>query len=204
MAILVQDKNKKCKTKIKVKRPSWKMVYDNYPKINGDDIQNVDDDNNLKIFREIFALNDYNELVDEQGRDPAKLFNACATRLSLGLIGGNVKIKTAYRITNEKHKFHKKGFVASASDLQKELTEIWGCADYIIEKAHDIGEVAYIINSGITKNGVYIIVGGIIGATGHATLWIGDRINSNGTKGDVIGGKSYVNSIGTIYFWELK
>ncbi|MGH1517436.1 T6SS effector amidase Tae4 family protein [Chryseobacterium sp. JK1] len=169
---------------VQIKRPSWKKVYEGYPRSG-----NNDKPANL-VFSEI--------LGDSYDK---KIFgNACATRVSLGLINGGMTVKTAFRITNKKHAFFNKGFQTSVSGLYNWLSkkEIWGAADIKVTGPSDINTVANKINEGRIKNGVYIILGGFgDGISGHATLWIGSHRN-------VIGGHDYVSYGGTVYFWELK
>lgn len=207
------QKTGKAAPKVTVQRPSWQLVYDNYPKINGHDYRIVDDKNNLELFKEILNIKDYEKEVDETGRDPLKLYNACATRVSVSLLMSGHKLPSSYRITNQSHKFYGKGgFVSLASDLKDRLEKKWGKPTVTIKSPKSIMEVARKINNKDvdeknTRNGVYIILGGLQGASGHATLWIGEKINQSGTQGDVIGGHRglhYVNPNGVIYFWELK
>lgn len=124
--------------------------------------------------------------------------NACATRVSLGLLNGGVKLsKVAYNIQNPKHRFVNKGIETSAKNLRDTLSKSvhWGEADVIICKPKSLQEVAGIIG---TRNGVYFIIGGFGGGiSGHTTLWIGKF-------GNVIGGNNCATNGGSIYFWELQ
>ncbi|OXA85892.1 T6SS effector amidase Tae4 family protein [Flavobacterium hercynium] len=167
-------------------RPSWKDVYEGYPK----NATNTDDLPATTIFTDLLGSN----------YDKAIFGNACATRVSLGLLNGKMVVKTAFKITNKKHAFYNKGFQTSASGLQTWLSkkDVWGEADVIVKGPSDISTVASKINDKTIKNGVYIILGGFGGGiSGHATLWIGANKN-------VIGGHNYVDYGGTVYFWELK
>lgn len=171
---------------ITVARPSWSDVYNGYPK--NDD--NTDDLPATLVFPKILGDN----------YDKGIFGNACATRVSLGLINGRMTVKTAFKITNKKHVFFNKGFQTSASGLHAWLSKknVWGDADVKVTGPSDINTVAKKINDKTIKNGVYIILGGFGGGiSGHATLWIGANEN-------VIGGHNYVDYGGTVYFWELK
>ncbi|WP_412850378.1 hypothetical protein ACL0VS_12030 [Chryseobacterium sp. PMSZPI] len=98
----VAQSGKKTTTPIQIKRPSWKDVYNGYPKSGNDDRPATE------VFPELLGK-DYDK----------KIFgNACATRVSLGLINGGMKVKTAFKITNKKHIFYDKGFQTSAGGLQ--------------------------------------------------------------------------------------
>ncbi|MGH1517853.1 T6SS effector amidase Tae4 family protein [Chryseobacterium sp. JK1] len=169
-------------TTIRVKRPSWSDVYNGYPKVGNDD------EPATSIFPKILG-DDYNK----------KTFgNACATRVSLGLLKGKMIVRKDFQI--QKGDFKDKGFIASAGSLKKwlEKESVWGTADITVTGPSDIKTVANKINESRIKNGVYIILGGFVdGITGHATLWIGNNR-------DVIGGHNYVSYGGTVYFWELK
>lgn len=180
----VAQSGKKTTTPIQIKRPSWKDVYNGYPKSGNDDRPATE------VFPELLGK-DYDK----------KIFgNACATRVSLGLINGGMKVKTAFKITNKKHIFYDKGFQTSAGGLQAWLIkkDVWGAPDVTITGPSNITAVASKINEGRIKNGIYIILGGFgDGISGHATLWIGNNRN-------VIGGHNYVDYGGTVYFWELK
>lgn len=169
-------------TTIRVKRPSWKDVYDGYPKTGNDD------EPATSIFPKILGDN----------YDKSTFGNACATRVSLGLINGKMVVRKDFLI--QKGDFKGEGFIASAGSLKKwlEHKNVWGPADVTVDGPSDINTVADKINEGGVKNGVYLILGGFGGGiTGHATLWIG-------SNRDVIGGHNYVSYGGTISFWELK
>ena len=171
---------------ITIPRPTWKLVYEGYPK----NATNTDDLPATSIFPELLG-DDYDKSI---------FGNACATRVSLGLLNGKMTVKTAFKITNKKHIFFNKGFQTSASGLQIWLSKknVWGSADVKVTGPSDINTVADKINEKKIKNGVYIILGGFGGGiSGHATLWIGNNRN-------VIGGHNYVDYGGTVYFWELK
>ncbi len=165
-------------------RPKWVKVYEGYPKNDaGTDNKSAD-----LVFKSILGDN----------YDRGIFSNACATRVSLGLLNGCMTVKKDFII--QQGEFKGKGFVASAANLKKWLSEIWSKgdekgADEKIEGPSDIIDVKNIIGE---RNGVYVILGGFGGGvSGHATLWIG-------ANKDVVGGHNYVSYGGTIYFWELK
>jgi hypothetical protein len=169
---------------ITVERPKWKLVYEGYPKNSTD----TDDLPATLVFPKILG-----DIYD------TKTFgNACATRVSLGLLNGKMSVRQDFQI--QKGSFKGKGFIASAGSLKKwlEKKSVWGGADVTVSGPSDINSVADKINEKKIKNGVYIILGGFGGGiSGHATLWIGNNRN-------VIGGHNYVDYGGTVYFWELK
>lgn len=175
---------------ILAKRPAWSAVYEGYPK----NQSATDDESAPLVFANLLGSN----------YDKSTFGNACATRVSLGLINGGMRVKASYRIQNRQHPFYNKGFITSALGLKDwlSLPSIWGEADTIICNPKTIDEVANQINRGRIKNGIYIIIGGFtLPTTGHATLWIGNKQN-------VIGGHHYIlENSGheqKVYFWELK
>lgn len=161
-------------------RPSWDKVYEGYPKNEaGDDDLDAD-----SVFKSILG-DDYDRLI---------FTNACATRVSLGLLNGGVNVKKDFLI--QKGKFKGKGFIASAINLKKwlEMVDVWGQPDEKIVGPADLTDVQNTIGA---KNGVYTIIGGFgAGVSGHATLWVGANKN-------VIGEHNYISLGGDIYFWEL-
>lgn len=162
-------------------RPKWTLVYNGYPK-NSTGTADRDADT---VFKEILGDN-YNT---------STFTNACATRVSLGLLNGGVNVRKDFII--QKGKFKGKGFIASAINLKNWLIQssIWGSPDETFKGPADITDVRSKIGS---RNGVYTIIGGFgAGVSGHATLWVG-------SENDVIGDNNYISSGGDIYFWELK
>lgn len=167
-----------------IRRPKWDDVYRGYPK----NASGTDDLPAPDVFKEILGEN----------YDTSIFNNACATRVSLGLIGGNMSVRKDFMIQTGVNKG--KGFITSARGLKQwlEKDSVWGSADVNVAGQSDINSVADRINDNGVKNGVYIILGGFGGGiSGHATLWIGNNR-------DVIGGHNYVDYGGDIYFWELK
>lgn len=162
-------------------RPKWSDVYRGYPKSGSVDLPAPE------IFSSILAPEHY---------DTKKFSNACATRVSLGLLEGGMRVRPAFNITNKTHKFIGRGFQSSAQGLYNWLSSnsVFGPADISTKGPTDISTVRDKIGN---KNGIYIILGGFgDGITGHATLW-------TGAIKDVIGGHNYVDYGGDVYFWEL-
>lgn len=170
---------------ILAKRPTWQLVYEGYPKSGSGDLGAEE------VFTSILGEN----------YDTKIFSNACATRVSLGLLNGNMKVATAFPIQNPKHQFYGKGFQSSARGLKDWLSKpnVWGVADVIICNPTSLEEVVSKINhSNRVRNGVYIIVDGFSrGISGHATLWIGKQ-------GNVIGGNHFIGIGKEIHFWELR
>lgn len=162
-----------------IARPKWNKVYEGYPKT-GD---GSDDMPTRDVFSSILGSID----------DPVKFDNACATRVSLGLLNSGVEVKKDFLV--QIGQFKGKGFIASAQGLKEWLSNslIFGKPDIVIQNPSNLTEVKNKINS---KNGIYIVLGGFHNVSGHATLWLGN-------KKDVIGGHNYVSNSGIIYFWEL-
>lgn len=162
-------------------RPAWKDVYEGYPK----NAAGNDDLPAEQVFTSILGAN----------YDRDVFSNACATRVSLGLLNGGMKVKREFNILVGK--FKGKSFIASAVNLKNwlSLPSVWGTADEVISSPRTLAAVAATING---RNGVYTIIGGFAGGvTGHATLWVG-------ATNDVIGGHNYIGGAGTVHFWELK
>lgn len=188
MSTKVSDRNVKATATQLAKRPSWTKVFEGHPK-SGTFLPNglPEDLETEKVFTAVFG----------SGYDKTIFGNACATRVSLGLLQANVTISPkAFNITNTKHRFHSKGIETSARKLQETLTKMWGQADVIVTNVTTYQQVGDKIGS---RNGVYFIIGGFGGrVSGHATLWVGGYKN-------VIGANHYTqNKVGrTVYFWEL-
>jgi hypothetical protein len=169
-------------------RPAWKLVYKGYPK----DVSGTDDKPTDQVFKEI--------LGDKY--DPKIFTNACATRLSLGLIAANYTVRTDYRI--QIGQYEGKGFITSAIKMKNWLLtkKEFETPDFKIntdEKTRGKITLKYLQSKIGSKNGIYIVIpypGCFDSATGHVTLWIG-------AKKDVVGGHNYVECAGDIYFWQL-
>lgn len=169
------------RTEIIARRPPWNKVYEGYPKNKNDPLQDESAD---AIFPAILG----------EQYDKNIFSNACATRVSLGLLNAGMNVKPAFKIINKSHPYFGKGFQSSAKGLQVWLTQIWGKADIVIKGPTTIATVNQAING---RNGIYIILGGFAGGvTGHSTLWIGEQ-------GRTIG-HDYIDYGGDVYFWELK
>ena len=164
-----------------IARPNWNSVYEGYPTTDGkkDDLPAAD------VFTSILGSK----------YDTKTFKNACATRVSLGLLNAGI-ILTKPDFLVQVGKFKGKGFIASALNLKNCLSQptYFGDADIIINNPSSLDEVQNRIKS---KNGIYIIIGGFgPGVSGHSTLWVGSENN-------VIGGHNYINNEAVIYFWEL-
>ena len=200
VARVTSPNGKVFETTINVRRPCWDHVYNGYPlQFRGTD--NEKDETSETVFKSV--------LGEQYDRNTFK--NACATRVSIALINARVKVRKDFLVQVGDHAG--KGFIASASELQKWLSdsETWGNADITIDKNdknkyHGKTNLEIIRKKLNGKTGVYIILGGFKnGVTGHATLWTGNN---------VIGGKdedaedgTYSDNIdngATVYFWELK
>lgn len=163
-----------------IPRPKWSDVFEGYPKTaNGRDDLPAED-----VFTSVLGSN-YDHTVFQ---------NACATRVSLGLLNANITLPKDFLVSVGK--FRGQGFVASASKLQNYLSSntYFGEADIIIENPSNLSVVQSKIGN---RNGIYIILGVFSDASGHSTLWLKDA-------NDAIGGHNYVKPTGTVYFWELK
>lgn len=177
---VAQSGNKQAKP-IQIKRPKWDDVYHGYPKINPGK-PNENDLPASQVFTSIFGEN----------YDKVTFGNACATRLSLGLINGKIKVKTEYSISEGPNKG--KGIIVSAVNMGNWLKDKqFGKPDETIEKPKSFNEVANRIG---TRRGVYVLISNDSRwASGHATLW---------HDGNAIGGHNYYEHAKVIYFWELK
>ncbi|MEC5396004.1 T6SS effector amidase Tae4 family protein [Bergeyella sp. RCAD1439] len=186
---------------IRVKRPKWTDVYRGYPK----NKSGTDDLPAREVFLSIFE--------EEYYKKNTKTFsNACATRVSLGLIEGGMKVKAAFRIIKKGHKHNNKGFQTSALGLKNFLIErnVWGSPEELIKAKYkgsyneNVPDIRFsdVQNTIGKRNGVYIIIPkkgyfNDSAVSGHATLWVG-------ANRDVIGGHNYAEGALEIYFWELK
>ncbi|WP_164465219.1 T6SS effector amidase Tae4 family protein [Chryseobacterium lactis] len=178
--IIATSGNKQTKP-IKIKRPKWDDVYHGYPKVN----PGTPSENDMpasKVFTTIFGSN-YDKTV---------FSNACATRVSLGLINAKIKVKTEYTIKEGPNK--DKGITVSAANMGTWLKEKqFGKPDEEIKNPKSFNEVADKIGD---RKGIYILISNDARwASGHATLW---------HDGNAIGGHNYYEHAKVIYFWELK
>lgn len=177
---IAQSGNQQTKP-IQIKRPKWDDVYHGYPKVN----PGTPYENDLpapKVFTSIFGAN----------YDKVTFGNACATRLSLGLINAKIKVKTEYSIAEGPNKG--KGIIVSAVNMGNWLKDKQlGKPDEKIENPKSFNEVANKIGK---RRGIYILISNDSRwASGHATLW---------HDGNAIGGHNYYEHAKVIYFWELK
>lgn len=179
----VTAKAKEKQKTLKVNRPSWEKVYEGYPKIEKDGM--VNDLDAPSVFQSIFG-EDYDQVT---------FTNACATRLSLGLLHANVKIRGEYSIKTGV--LIDKSIIVSASNMVKWLHRNFGNPDETIKSPQTYEEIVNTIGD---RKGIYAMIPerpGRFGASGHVTLWV---------NGNVIGGisHSYYDSAHVVYFWELK
>jgi len=200
VARVTSPNGKVFETTINVRRPCWDHVYNGYPlQFRGTD--NEKDETSETVFKSV--------LGEQYDRNTFK--NACATRVSIALINARVKVRKDFLVQVGDHAG--KGFIASASELQKWLSdsETWGNADITIDKNdknkyHGKTNLEIIRKKLNGKTGVYIILGGFKnGVTGHATLWTGNNVI--GGKDDDAEDGTYSDNIdngATVYFWELK
>ncbi|MDO4895997.1 MAG: T6SS effector amidase Tae4 family protein [Moraxella sp.] len=182
-----KDKNVKATALQLKKRPSWAKVYAGYPKRVSRDFLIPQDLESNQVFELIFGKN-YNK---------TKFTNACATRVSLGLLNAGLTISPrAFLIQDKSHPHAGKGIETIASTLRDPLVKphYWGEPDVIICNANNLAKVANIIGN---RNGVYFISGNFSGVSGHATLWLGAYRN-------VIGSNNYITTGRTVSFWELS
>jgi hypothetical protein len=183
-----------------IKRPKWDDVFEGYPKIvtlkNTNDLldgKNTDDIPALEVFSSLFGK-DYDQVL---------FGNACATRLSLGLIKAEMKLKPEFTIKYGDYK--NKGIITSAINMKVWLSrkDVFGNPDVTIKEPNpkQIGDVIKELKD---KKGIYIMLPykkgdnafeRNFGASGHVTLWLGS---------DVIGGHNYIKYAKEVYFWELK
>nr|WP_277750980.1 T6SS effector amidase Tae4 family protein [Salmonella enterica] len=100
------------------------------------------------------------------------------------------------KITNKSNIYYGKTIEPGAGNFKTFLEKKWGKADETIKLPTTIDDVSKRLNN---KKGVYIMIPKNphdFGATGHATLWIGNR---------VINDHYYISKhTYAVYFWELK
>ncbi|MBL1255197.1 hypothetical protein JK365_22400 [Salmonella enterica subsp. enterica serovar Ceyco] len=130
--------------------------------------------------------------------DKDTYFNACGTRLSLALLAGGVKQvgSRGIKITNKENTFYGKQIEPGAGRLKDTLEKKWGKADIVVKYPTELSDVSAKLDE---KKGVYIMIPKSVrdfGATGHATLWTGNRVMSD---------HYYISDMtAEVYFWELK
>lgn len=164
-----------------VKRPKWSDVYAGYPK----NAMGTDDLPAPEVFRSIFGT-DY---------DKNTFGNACATRLSLGLLNGGINFGRSKEYNIQMGQLKGKGVLTSAVNMINWLKKNFGKPDVVIENPKQLNDIALKIGD---RKGIYAMLprdSKDFGASGHVTLW---------HKGDAIGKHNYFESAKVIYFWELK
>lgn len=162
-------------------KPSWDIVYKNYPKnSSGGDME----------------VKDVCSLIGGELNNSG-ITNACAIRVSLALNYSGISIP---EITGQTKKGSDgKNYFLYASHLKNWLNKVFGAPDIHITAAQ-IGLDAnkyydYLI--GIQNRGIYVMKpksSESFGATGQATLWAGL---------DCIGGKNYFGAASDVYIWKL-
>jgi hypothetical protein len=206
MTIVAEHNESKIEAKITIvkPRPRWVDVFDGYPK----KIEN-------NRWNDILADEVFKMVLGE--RYNKKIFyNACATRVSLGLLNAGIDIPKdpmkGVGIGQGVIKVQNKPMycITSAQCLQIWLKQIWGRPDVEVWEKYPYDAVAF--NSVETKigtrHGIFIIVFSStefsstefssIRITGHATLW-------DGEFGMIGGSPIMIKEVKQkYYFWELK
>lgn len=165
-----------------ISRPKWDDVYKHYPKTNAG-TASENDKPAVELFSELFGK-DY---------DRSLFSNACATRLSIALIGAGMSVKTEFVIAYGSLKG--KGITTSAKNILTWLSSssVFGEADIIIKKPASFNVISSKIGE---KKGIYIIdSNNYKWASGHVTLWY---------DGHAIGHHDYWEHAKEVHFWELK
>jgi hypothetical protein len=196
-------------------RPRWVDVFDGYPKVCGA-LSRWADANVNAVFENVLGENYNHDTFN----------NACATRVSIGLLHANVIIpkeptprmhdidgKTVgvHGVKNKKSELYGSYFISSAKYLQEWLNNVWGPADIQIdteEMKKLLGGVGSDMKQKAKKlignmNGIYVILfpydpNNKKTPTGHATLWVGE-------DGDAIGNQNVLDKDKSkAYLWKLK
>ncbi|MBN6076391.1 hypothetical protein HYE59_02265 [Aggregatibacter actinomycetemcomitans] len=183
MGANINTRSGKVQRALNVARPSWNKVYEGYPKVERNGM--IDDLDAHSVFTSIFGK-DY---------DSSTFGNACATRLSLGLLNAGVKIRGEYPILQGP--FKGKSVIVSAANMVKWLNNNFGKPEETIPSPKEYRNIVDRIGN---RKGIYAMKPNSprdFRASGHVTLWV---------NGNVIGGEghSYYKAAFEIYFWELK
>lgn len=183
---------------IEVERPSWKDVYNSYPKnaTNTDDLPGPDF--YKMLFGKRYDLSTY--LLDGK----ITLYNGCAGKVSTALALANYPIKKTNGIGIDfiatEGDMKGKGFISTASKMKKWLDAIWKKdGDFHVNDPKSVDDLHTLVG---TKKGIYLMLAvnsNDFGASGHVTLWTGEK----STKW-VFGGHHYEASAKSMHFWELK
>jgi len=166
-------------------RPRWEDVLAGYP-IYRDILEDVDMPAD-KVFKSIFGENYNNNIYT----------NACATRISIALLKSNVTIDKVEGVplTEITHgELKGKKVILAADGMESWLEKKWGNSEFKIIKPGSIDKIRAEFSG---KKGIYVmhpISQEEFGATGHCTLWIGDKV-----IGDHYAEKAYY-----VRLWELK
>jgi len=214
MAPTAKDSKTGMECSVKPKRPSWKAVYDGYPKRyldNGKEVENPVgfefecDKSAEEVYRDIFYGKGYG--------------NACATRVSIALLkaGMDIKLqegKDVKPIQKNNLGLKDKKVIITAKYLKEYLyrRDVWCEADVEIKLSKIWNSsntntnieyaLSYLREEIKGRNGVYIILGGF-GTTGHATLWKSYSSKNGSNPNNAIGKQHCLNEKGTVYFWSL-
>ncbi|EGZ45371.1 T6SS effector amidase Tae4 family protein [Neisseria wadsworthii] len=159
------------------KRPSWASVYAGYPKTASGDLPAA------QVFASVFG----------SGYDTRTFANACATRLSLGLLNAGIQPRKEFPI--KEGKFKGKSVTTSAVNMVNWLKSYFGTPDVTVENPLNKEAVETKIGN---RKGIYAMLpksNAAFGASGHVTLWH----NRN-----AVGNNHYTEYARIIYFWELK
>ncbi|CNI19209.1 Uncharacterised protein [Yersinia thracica] len=172
---------------LNIKRPAWSHVYAGYPKTSGGPA--LEDDLSAEIiFTGVFGST-YDRIMYS---------NACGTRVSLALLAGGMQRVGSRKIdiTVKTHAFHGKYIEPGAAKLKEFLEIKWKQPEHIIKQPKTLADVSVKLKG---KKGIYIMIPKSpqkFGASGHATLWTGNR---------VIGDHHYISdNTFAVYLWELK
>ena len=195
--ILAEEEHSGKQAAAKPVRPRWDDVFKGYPWTFDEENNCLDDTRAEKVFKNVLG-DDYNK------KYPGVFENACATRVSVGLLKSGMKLRKDFKVQAGgkygKEGFAGEGFIASARGLKEWLADpkIWGEPDETIKTITGQNALTLVAEKINGRYGVYIILKeGNKDAKDHATLWIG-------ADNDVIGKQNLLGNGGTVYFWELK
>lgn len=159
-------------------RPSWAAVYAGYPKTAaGGDLPAP------QVFASVFGST----------YDIKTFTNACATRLSLGLLNANIQPRREFPV--KEGRFKGKSVTTSAANMVNWLRTNFGTSDVTVENPMTKAAISAKIGN---RKGIYAMLpksSTAFGASGHVTLW---------HKGSAINDNHYAEYARVIYFWELK
>jgi len=184
-------------------RPRWEDVYNGYPKRDGI----------LPEYDEELPTEEVFELIFGENYDKNMFTNACATRVSIALLGAGITIGKKVKIVTIEKKIEEvdttkitlnyknlkeKRVITGASTMHGWLVKEWGepKGEFKITKPKSLEEILEKFRG---KKGIYTMLpptpkdfGGI---TGHCTLWTGKN---------AFGGNHYAKEAYAVHLWELK